>query len=135
MPASTVHVNWFQWAVGSCSHLCICGLQDHMGAVGPPMPALSMRLEAVPDMGYDPFGDPPQGEVLVKGDAVTKGYYKNEVSSPQTQMRPHACAGTTRVPVRSCTSGSAKPLPSRMPHMVLSRDIALSRRRTLVVLS
>lgn len=54
-------------------------LQDQMRSVGPPMPVVTVRLEAVPEMGYDPLGDPPRGEVLVKGDAVTRGYYKNEV--------------------------------------------------------
>jgi hypothetical protein len=47
-----------------------------MGTVGMPLPLLTFRLEAVPDMGYDPAADPPRGEVIMKGPVVFRGYYK-----------------------------------------------------------
>jgi hypothetical protein len=34
--------------------------QDHSGTVGPPLPVLSFRLEAVPEMNYDPLASPPR---------------------------------------------------------------------------
>ncbi|PSC69675.1 long-chain fatty acyl ligase [Micractinium conductrix] len=51
---------------------------DHFASVGPPGPAFWMRLEAVPEMGYDPLGFPPRGEVLIKGDPVFRDYHKDE---------------------------------------------------------
>ena len=34
--------------------------QSHVGTVGPPQPVLSFRLEAVPEMNYDPLTTPPR---------------------------------------------------------------------------
>jgi hypothetical protein len=36
---------------------------EQLGAVGPPMGHTELRLEAVPEMGYDPLANPPRGEV------------------------------------------------------------------------
>jgi len=44
--------------------------------VGPPLPSVDVRLEAVPEMGYLPSNDPPRGEVCLRGPAVFQGYYK-----------------------------------------------------------
>lgn len=52
------------------------------GHVGPPYPALEMKLVDVPDMNYtsddkDEHGNPtPRGEVCYKGYSCFKGYYK-----------------------------------------------------------
>ncbi|EIE18699.1 long chain acyl-CoA synthetase 4 [Coccomyxa subellipsoidea C-169] len=48
------------------------------GTVGGPLPLLTFRLEAVPEMGYDPLADPPRGEIIIKGPVVFQGYYKDQ---------------------------------------------------------
>lgn len=50
--------------------------QTFNGTVGGPLPLLTFRLEAVPEMGYDPLADPPRGEIIIKGPVVFQGYYK-----------------------------------------------------------
>jgi len=52
---------------------------DHRPAhVGPPIPNCEIRLESVPEMSYLVTDDPPRGEVVFRGPAITKGYYKND---------------------------------------------------------
>jgi long-chain acyl-CoA synthetase len=46
-----------------------------IGTVGPPLPGVQLRLEAVPDMGYSPDDEAPAGEVCIRGPPVFKGYY------------------------------------------------------------
>jgi long-subunit acyl-CoA synthetase (AMP-forming) len=65
--------------------------------VGPPQPAFSLRLEAIPELGYDPMAVPPRGEVLVKGDGLFEAYYKNE-ASPSRQGRGEAMLGRKCMP-------------------------------------
>ena len=43
-----------------------------------PLPSHSLRLEAIPELKYDPLSEPPRGEVCLKGDIIFKGYYKAE---------------------------------------------------------
>ncbi|KAF5827353.1 hypothetical protein DUNSADRAFT_795 [Dunaliella salina] len=53
----------------------------HLGTVGAPLAHTDLRLEAVPDMGYDPNptdGSNPRGEILIRGPGVFKGYYRDE---------------------------------------------------------
>jgi len=37
---------------------------------------LLLCLQAVPEMKYDPYGEVPQGEILLRGPMVFAGYYK-----------------------------------------------------------
>ena len=39
---------------------------------------IDFRLEAIPEMNYDPLGSPPRGEVCIRGSTVFTGYYKQE---------------------------------------------------------
>ena len=48
------------------------------GSVGLPMPCIEIKLIDVPEAGYKATADPPQGEVCIRGPAVTKGYYKRD---------------------------------------------------------
>lgn len=53
-----------------------------VGNVGGPLLALEFKIVSVPDMNYnvtdvDIEGNPtPRGEVLMRGPAISKGYYK-----------------------------------------------------------
>ncbi len=62
------------------------------GTVGPPLPSTDMRLEAVPEMKYDPTGNPPRGEILFRGPSVFSGYYRDEEKT--VEVGPFACRGT-----------------------------------------
>ncbi|KAL8527175.1 hypothetical protein ACS0TY_005158 [Phlomoides rotata] len=63
----------------SCG-LATIGYPDEMcmiGAVGPPFVYTEVRLEEVAEMGYDPLGDPPRGEICLRAKSPFAGYYKN----------------------------------------------------------
>ena len=47
-----------------------------MGSVGYVMPSLVWRLEALEELGHDPLGDPPRGELCLKGKSLFSGYHK-----------------------------------------------------------
>ena len=57
------------------------------GTVGPPLPGCELRLESVPEMGYDALATPARGEVTVRGPMVYAGYYKDAVKT-QEEMTP-----------------------------------------------
>ncbi|KAK4482127.1 hypothetical protein RD792_009266 [Penstemon davidsonii] len=50
---------------------------DLIGTVGSPFVYSEIRLEEVPEMGYNPLGEPSCGEVCIKGKTGFAGYYKN----------------------------------------------------------
>lgn len=50
-----------------------------LGTVGPPVPYVEVRLESVPEMGYDALSsETPRGEICIRGDTLFSGYYKRE---------------------------------------------------------
>ena len=51
--------------------------------MGAPLPLLTFRLEAVPEMGYNPLGNPPRGEIIIKGPVVFQGYYQVRACRPR----------------------------------------------------
>lgn len=48
-----------------------------IGTVGSAFVYNEIRLEEVPDMGYDPLGNPSRGEICFRGKTDFAGYYKN----------------------------------------------------------
>ncbi|KAB5569541.1 hypothetical protein DKX38_003334 [Salix brachista] len=56
------------------------GFPDEMcmlGTVGAAAVYNELCLEEVPEMGYDPLGSPPCGEICLRGKTLFSGYYKN----------------------------------------------------------
>ncbi|KAF5198607.1 Long chain acyl-coa synthetase [Thalictrum thalictroides] len=47
------------------------------GTVGIPQPYTELRLEEVAEMGYDPLGNPPRGEICLRGKPIFSRYHKN----------------------------------------------------------
>ncbi|XP_061337673.1 long chain acyl-CoA synthetase 1-like isoform X2 [Gastrolobium bilobum] len=63
----------------TCGPTTVC-FPDEMcmlGAAGAVSVYNEVRLEEVPEMGYNPLGTPPCGEICVKGKTVFTGYHKN----------------------------------------------------------
>ena len=48
------------------------------GSVGLIMPSVEIKLRDHPEAGYLSTNNPPQGEVLIRGPSVIKGYYKRD---------------------------------------------------------
>ncbi|KAL6606163.1 hypothetical protein ACP70R_041816 [Stipagrostis hirtigluma subsp. patula] len=49
-----------------------------LGTVGPPVQHIDVRLESVPEMGYDALSSTPRGEICIRGSVLFSGYYKRE---------------------------------------------------------
>lgn len=49
-----------------------------LGTVGVPMTTIEVRLESVPEMGYDALSSVPRGEICLRGNSLFSGYYKQE---------------------------------------------------------
>jgi len=63
----------------TCAASCIAmpDTHEHSATVGPVLPCTELRLESVPEMGYDAADAArPGGEVLLRGPQLFSGYYK-----------------------------------------------------------
>jgi len=63
----------------TCAASCIAmpDTWEHAATVGPVLPCTELRLESVPEMGYDAAdAKRPGGEVLLRGPQLFSGYYK-----------------------------------------------------------
>ncbi|CDY68722.1 BnaCnng60230D, partial [Brassica napus] len=57
--------------------MCIPDEMCMLGTVGIPAVYNEIRLEEVAEMGYDPLGENPAGEICIRGKCLFSGYYKN----------------------------------------------------------
>ncbi|CAI5445017.1 unnamed protein product [Caenorhabditis angaria] len=61
----------------TCGAACVADINDmSTGTVGPPVRCSDIALREWPEGGYSPFNDPPQGEILISGENVSLGYWK-----------------------------------------------------------
>ncbi|KAM0749891.1 acetyl-CoA synthetase-like protein [Meredithblackwellia eburnea MCA 4105] len=54
------------------------------GPVGVPVPSCEIKLVDFEEAGYHATNNPPQGEIWIRGNSVTKGYYKREDLTKET---------------------------------------------------
>ncbi|KAK8098598.1 AMP-binding enzyme [Apiospora kogelbergensis] len=54
-----------------------CPLQWTPHAIGPVPASVELKLVSLPELNYNAKATPPQGEILLRGKAVLKQYYKN----------------------------------------------------------
>ena len=47
-----------------------------------------MRFEGQEELGYDPLGKPPRGELLIRGPALFAGYYKDAEKTKESIGEP-----------------------------------------------
>ena len=78
-----------------------------LGTVGPPVPYVEVRLESVPEMGYDALSkESPRGEICIRGDTLFSGYYKREDLTKEVLVDGWFHTGMMSM---SVTNGKRKP--------------------------
>lgn len=56
----------------------IANVHSMIGTVGVPITTIEVRLESVPEMGYDALSSVPRGEICLRGSTLFSGYHKME---------------------------------------------------------
>jgi len=57
---------------------CITPFEEtQLGHVGRPLPCCEVKLQDVPEMNYSSKNTPPTGEIMIRGNNVFKGYFKD----------------------------------------------------------
>lgn len=57
---------------------CVANVFSMMGTVGIPISTIEVRLESVPEMGYDALSAVPRGEICLRGKTMFSGYHKRQ---------------------------------------------------------
>ena len=57
-----------------------------LGTVGPPVPHIDVRLESVPEMGYDALSSVPRVEICIRGSVLFSEYYKREALAQELMI-------------------------------------------------
>ncbi|KAE8008450.1 hypothetical protein FH972_004961 [Carpinus fangiana] len=64
-------------SIGGCL-TSIGNVYSMVGTVGVPMTTIEVRLESVPEMGYDALSSVPRGEICLRGKTLFSGYHKRQ---------------------------------------------------------
>eukprot|EP00250_Pteridium_aquilinum_P007552 c1723_g1_i1 orf=521-2539(-) len=62
----------------SGSFCCVPNELSMIGTVGVPSPSIEVRLQSVPEMGYDALAKVARGEICMRSKIMFSGYYKRE---------------------------------------------------------
>ena len=47
-------------------------------SVAPSCAGVELRIEGSEELGYDPLGTPPKGEICLRGPIIFQGYYEDK---------------------------------------------------------
>jgi len=83
IPGVSLHQGYGLTETSACATLMLPNDREG-GHVGGPTPVNFIKLRDVPEMNRGHMNNPPDGEILVGGPAVFKGYYKNEEETAKT---------------------------------------------------
>lgn len=70
-PLGVCLVCWVSW--GPCIHVKDGEMSCECASAG-----VELRFEGSEELGYDPLGTPPRGEICLRGPIVFDGYYQDK---------------------------------------------------------
>ena len=53
-----------------------------------PSAGVELRFEGSEELGYDPLGTPPKGEICLRGPIIFKGYYEDKKKTEEAFGTP-----------------------------------------------